>query len=162
MKLDEALKIDGALTLAQAKRWIEGDLPEPKRLLYVYGLRMPVFTSDELANADDGLVVHAAMVGEMRRVLGVLPEHWRPANATRVDEGGLEPDAVWDSDRGRIAVEFDAGRYPRKRVEVKLRHYGERYDGQVWGVLSRERIGYVQNLAQKLGVARPPVFMVEL
>ncbi|ADR37798.1 hypothetical protein Ocepr_2350 (plasmid) [Oceanithermus profundus DSM 14977] len=161
MALADLLKSDGALTLNQARRWVSGALPEPDRVLHVYGLEVPVFLSPELADADDGLVMHAAMVGEMRRILEVPATAWRAANATRTDHTGLEPDAVWNSKRGRIAVEFDAGRYPRDRVTAKLKHYDLAYDGQIWGVLRPARIGYVQRLARELGLKRPPTITVE-
>jgi len=161
MVLANLLKNDGALTLNQARRWVPGPLPEPDRVLHVYGLEVPVFLAPELADADDGLAMHAAMVGEIRRILGVPAAAWQATNATRTDRTGLEPDAVWNSSRGRIAVEFDAGRYPRNRVTAKLKHYDLAYDGQVWGVLRPARIGYVQRLAHELGLRRPPAITVE-
>ena len=161
MTLDEALSVDEAITLNQARRWLEGELPEPERVLHVYGLEVPVFVSPRLQHADDGMVVHAAMVGEMRRVLGVPPSAWLLTTAATADKAGLEPDAVWKSNQGRIAVEFDAGRYPRARVSKKLRHYARAYAGQIWGVISPQRVGYVQQLANELGVRRPPTITVE-
>lgn len=161
MTLASLLAADEAITLNQARRWLGEPLPKPERVLHVYGLRVPVFVGPKLLRADDGMIMHAAMVGEMRRSLGVLPGQWVLTTAAIADTTGLEPDALWVSSQGRIAVEFDAGRYPRERVAKKLRHYSQRYAGQIWGVLSPQRVRYVQRLARELGIRRPPTITVE-
>lgn len=161
MTLAEILAADEAITLSQARRWLGEPLPKPERVLHVYNLQVPVFVGPKLLRADDGMVMHAAMVGEMRRSLGVSPSQWVLTTAAIADTTGLEPDALWKSRQGQIAVEFDAGRYPRERVAKKLHHYSRRYAGQVWGVLSPQRVGYVHQLARELGIRRPPTITVE-
>lgn len=75
---------------------------------------------------------HLALLPEIRLRLGVPLEAWE---VEPEGKGTLRPDALWEHQGKRIAVEVDY-RYDLEKVRRKVRHYRKAYGGQVWGVTS--------------------------
>jgi hypothetical protein len=81
-------------------------------------------------------VRHLLGVAAMRKDLNVPVEQWRVT--THLDQ--VSPDAEWTSDRGMVAVEFDAGFYSPRSIQRKARTFQAAYNGGlIWGVCSKQR-----------------------
>ena len=99
---------------------------------------------------------HLAGVAEMRRMLCAPVEQWHAeASARCVAE---QPDAVWESLAGDIAIEYDAGSYSPQKIRQKICTF-ERYEDQVWGSSSRKRVRHLKRFLQEAGEFTPPIFV---
>ncbi|MDM7324926.1 MAG: hypothetical protein P3W93_008120 [Thermus sp.] len=149
-----ALEVDGVWSWGQVERWglevppeaqvVEGYLglthySKPQAVRFVVWPR--------LASLPLTTLRHMAGVGEMRLLLGVDPRDWRVYH--RQVHPLEEPDAVWFTPNGPVAVEYDAGGYSRHRVRSKGEAFRVRYVGQVWGAPVEERV-------KTLGALLPP------
>lgn len=142
-----ALDVDGVWSSGQVERW---SLEVPPSALVVEGYlglthyrkALPVrfFVKEALAHLPLTLLRHLAGVAEMRLLLGVEadPDVWRVFH--RQVHPVEEPDAVWFTPKGPVAVEYDVGSYSRDRVRTKAAAFATRYVGQVWGAPVKERV----------------------
>ena len=96
------------------------------------------------------LLRHLAGVAEMRFQLGARCDRWQRFQGREPERA--EPDALWSHGNAQVAVEFDAGSYPKKRVAAKLHAFG-RYSEQVWGAASTKRLDFLRQVAQEERVA---------
>jgi hypothetical protein len=93
----------------------------------------------KLQSMSDHSLMHLAGTGEMRRILGVRTGDSWVVNA-RHAHASEEPDAVFRSPHGEIAVEFDLGSYTMNTIQKKLEAFHDRgYLETVWGVTSLTR-----------------------
>jgi hypothetical protein len=103
------------------------------------GVLSPVRTaiiSPKPLNVEPTKVRHLLGVAAMRRDLGVPVEQWRVT--THLDK--VSPDAEWTTDRGTVAIEFDAGFYSPRSIQRKARLFQAAYNaGLIWGVCSKQR-----------------------
>lgn len=83
------------------------------------------------------LLRHLAGVGEMRHILGVRPEEWR--TDTHRIHYREQPDAYWYSQRGPIAIEYDAGSYSLVQLQRKAETFALRFAGQYWGAPTEKK-----------------------
>jgi len=65
-----------------------------------------------------------------------LPKSWKVLGHVK---GLDQPDAEFHRGDLLLATEFDTGSYTRTKIMMKMDEYRERYDGVVWGVVSRKR-----------------------
>jgi len=63
-----------------------------------------------------------------------------------------EPDGVWLTPEGPVALEYDAGAYARARVKAKGEAFARRFVGQVWGAPVPERVAYLKTLLPRARV----------
>lgn len=98
---------------------------------------------------------HLAGTTEMRHLLNADRTCWQ--SEAQVSFASEQPDALWHSPRGDVAIEFDAGSYSAKKIEQKINTF-KSFSGQVWGSSSLKRVAYLQKLLQQNGVVTPPVF----
>ena len=151
--------VDRVWTQGQVERW---SLPMPVEALEVRGyvgltyFRKPVpvrfYVHESLRHLPLTALRHLAGVAELRLRLGVPPdpEVWRVSlkQVHPIDE----PDGVWLTPRGPVAVEYDAGGYSRDRIRAKGEAFALRFVGQVWGAPIPERVrtlrGFLPPLAQ--------------
>jgi hypothetical protein len=86
---------------------------------------------------------HLAGVAEVRHVVGGVLGDWRSLAAARGQP--LTPDALWETPRGRLAIEYDAGSYSPTQIKDKAKAF-RHYAGQVWGTSSRQRVRHLWHL----------------
>jgi hypothetical protein len=147
------LSVDLAWSEEQAERWGLTPPEEAVRVAGYLGLtyyRAPepvvFYALPEVAGFPLTALRHLAGVAELRLRLGVPPD----PEAWRVSRKRLhpveEPDAVWFTPEGPVAVEYDAGGYSRARVRAKGEAFARRFVGQVWGAPVPERVAYLKAL----------------
>lgn len=148
-----SLSVDGTWSEGQVRRYslvvpkeavrVEGYLP---LTAYSREARAVFYALPEVASLPLPALRHLAGVAEMRIRLGLPPDPnlWRVSFARhhRVEE----PDAVWFTPSGPVAVEYDAGRYTRRLLTEKRRAFALRYAGQVWGAPVSERVETLKSL----------------
>jgi hypothetical protein len=148
-QLERALTCDLALTTSQVARFygLQPQALEPAGFTLTTHALAPTARSRDSAIRDVTFVTlkadaraghamrHLVGVAEVRHRLRALAHDWR------VQEYGaiITPDAVWQRDSHRIAVEFDASRYALATVHEKATYFRNAFDGQVWAVSSAER-----------------------
>lgn len=160
--LERDLEIDRALSAGQLARHHGLTLEKVQECVHVFerslapthGSRTfrPVrFVSLEgsLSGARGSELRHLAGLAEMRRMLGANPEVWRHKS----DLGGEQPDALWDSPEGAVAVEFDAGSYSPAQILAKVKYF-TRHAAQVWGSPSRIRARHLTGFLEVVGETR--------
>lgn len=148
--------VDGVWTVGQVERW-SLEVPPSARVVEGYlgfthyrkSQRVRFFVKESLAHLPLTTLRHLAGVAEMRRLLGVEadPGVWRVFH--RQVHPVEEPDAVWFTPKGPVAVEYDVGSYSRDRVRAKGAAFATRYVGQVWGTPVMERLGTLVSLLPK-------------
>lgn len=163
-KFQEALESDRAMTAAQA-RSLYRVTAKAAREAGAYVITRTVkehcnsnrnhtvrfLTHDpKVAKYDGNRLRHLAGTVALRQQLDVHPSRW-------VSDAGAAlatfvPDAVWESESGRVAVEYDAGSYSRETVMEKGRAFMEFEGGQVWGVASEGRVPFVVATLREAGV----------
>jgi hypothetical protein len=89
---------------------------------------------------------HLAGIAEMRHVLRAEPRDWRVLGHA----AQTSPDAIWTRGLEVWAIEYDAGAYTLKTVARKARAFTAGFDGQIWGVPSRERAAVVQTVLTQM------------
>ncbi|MEN2982803.1 MAG: hypothetical protein ABDH20_09865 [Thermus sp.] len=148
-----SLHTDGAWSEGQVRRWglevpkeavrVEGYLgltayarPLPVAFWVLPGLRLLPLTA----------LRHLAGVAELRLRLRVPPDPgiWRVSfrQVHPIDE----PDAVWLTPSGPVAVEYDVVSYSRRKVQAKARLFGALFVGQVWGAPVPARVATLRRL----------------
>jgi hypothetical protein len=95
---------------------------------------------------------HLAGVAEMRHILKVPPvkERWR-TDSHRI-HFREEPDAVWFSPRGPIAIEYDAGSYTTALLHRKSKTFSRRYVAQFWGAPTERKAASLRTKLSGLGL----------
>lgn len=148
-----ALHVDLAWSEGQVRRW---GLVPPEEAVRVEGYlglthyrkEAPVafYAHPRVARYPLTALRHLAGLAEMRLLLGLPPdsEVWRVSY--RRMHPVEEPDAVWLTPEGPVAVEYDAGAYSRERIRAKGEAFARRFVGQVWGVPIRERVATLKRL----------------
>jgi len=171
------LTIDLALSEGQVRRWyLPGWTPDRVRelLLEMSASGEIVFRSvwvtktarertvgqicivhtPQLLATPEGLR-HACGVAEVRRILGIPQGMWKAIAPQAVGDTG-EPDAVFRRGHTLVAVEYDAGSYSREQVLRKARAFVQRYDRQVWGAPTRQRVAWIRSLVPDAEVVCAP------
>lgn len=121
-----------------------------------YGLEVPnrIYVADKrMAYLHDHVLTHRAGVAEMRRQLGVPADsdQWEVEAKGRLDYE--EPDAVWRSPYGDVAVEYDVGTYTMRVVDKKVGTFKDRdFRGVVWGAASPQRAARLTRVLEPQGV----------
>jgi hypothetical protein len=145
--------VDRVWTEGQVRRW---NLPRPVEAVEVRGYlgstyyRKPEFVRfyvhESLRHLPLAALRHLAGMAELRLRLGAPPdpEVWRVSlkQVHPVDE----PDGVWLTPRGPVAVEYDAGGYSRNRVRAKGEAFALRFVAQVWGAPIPQRVRTLEGL----------------
>lgn len=100
----------------------------------------------ETATLETWQLRHLAGLFAARHRLGVPGADWRVTAFGRAerDRDGrwlpdCIPDAIWEADWGRIALEYDAGSHRLETVSEKARVYANNYDQQLWLAATAER-----------------------
>lgn len=164
-RLEEALESDRAMTAAQA-RSLYRVTAKAARAAGLHVITRTVkehcnsnrnhtvrfITNDpKIAKYDGNRLRHLAGAVALRQQLDVHPSRW--CSDAGAAAATFVPDAVWESGRGRVAVEYDAGSYSRETVFEKGRAFAEFEGGQVWGVASAGRLPFVREVLREAGVA---------
>jgi hypothetical protein len=97
---------------------------------------------------------HLAGLAEVRYHLGGETCHWQ-----RYAAGREAPDALWQQEDQKVAVEFDAGSYARSRLVHKALAY-TRFDRQIWATPSLARMNTLQDLFRDYGIDADVRFVV--
>lgn len=117
-----------------------------------YGLEVKtlfLLNSKRMQNMHVHRLAHAAGLAEMRQHLGVAPEpdlwHREPRSHLSYEQ----PDAIWHSSNGDVAVEYDTGSYSTNTIQKKRGTFTDRgFAATIWGVPSVKR---QQRLQQQFG-----------
>lgn len=164
----EALHCDLALSEGQIRRWYA-----PLSEREAKGLGLHVVQAFLTLSKDGGrifsvrfytpyrrvkglgphLLRHLAGVGEMRHLLGVPPSRWQ-TDTHRVHYREL-PDAYWYTDRGPVAIEYDAGSYSKEQRRRKAETFALRFLGQCWGVPTPRLAEGLERAFSELGLEVP-------
>lgn len=120
-----ALRADPSLAVHEVRLFATGtsSRSHPAQVITPRGAALP----DDLE--------HTLGVAAMRGALGVAPQGWKRVSSSAIDA----PDAVFAALGLEVAVEFDAGAYPKARVLRKASFFCGCYDRQVWGTPSAAR-----------------------
>ena len=115
-----------------------------------------ICTNDATAALEDWQLRHLAGLAAARYRLGVTGKIWTVTAFGRAlrDHGGrwlpdCIPDAIWNADWGRIAVEYDAGSHRLETVAEKVRTYAESYEQQLWLCATLERCDHLRSVLEK-------------
>ncbi len=148
-QLEHALACDLALTTSLVARFygLQPQALEPAGFTMTTHALAPTARSRDSALRDVTFVtleVDARAGHAMRHLVGVAEVRHRLQARTqdwKVHEYGaiITPDAVWQRNSSRIAVEFDASRYALSTVHEKATYFRNAFDGQVWAVSSETR-----------------------
>lgn len=109
----------------------------------------------KLARLPAASLRHLAGVAELRRLLGAPGETWFPVPATGF--GSSRPDAVWESPKGLVAIEYDAGSYGLAKLLGKMTAF-QRFERQVWGSPSRCRVAHLNGLLAEMAEGPTAIF----
>ena len=101
--------------------------------------------SSRLKRLESSSLRHLAGIAEMRHILGADTDCWTSLAAARRQP--RMPDALWETARGFVAVEYDVGSYSPCQIRKKARSFRQ-YVRQVWGTPSRERLRHLNYLLQ--------------
>lgn len=133
----------------------------PLELFTAYG-RYEVVAHPLVADYNDAMLLHLAVLAELRLTLGVAAWRWTVLQDEAVDYAGGKPDAVYvPAANALCAAEVDLGFYSLERVRKKLKAF-TRYQNSVWGVISSRRAAYLQRVASELGLPPPQVMVLPL
>lgn len=169
LRLREALQSDRAMTNRQARSLyrvtrkeaasngilITTKTVKPSAYSNEY-LTIPFLVADEaVARYSGPQLRHLAGVVELRRQLGIAPSAWSSEAAAPL--ATFVPDAVWRSEKGLVAIEYDAGSYSADTVRNKGEAFQEGYARQVWGVALKDRVPFVRGLLEEKGVTNAEV-----
>lgn len=145
-RIAQALAVDDVLTVTQLQRYFQADEEDLEVLCRAKHLIEPVHMRSTLIQAEFvGLTVdtvsrratvlaHQAATAQARLQLVIPPERWRNIKGVK-DADNIEPDAMFFTESGkRIAVEYDRGTYPMKKVTAKLLSFARDFDGTLWVV----------------------------
>jgi hypothetical protein len=149
----QALATDTVLSAAQLLRYYGLRATELHGWAHVHALQHPVHSrygldvamslylaSPRLQYAHDNVLAHRAGLAELRHQLGAPanPDVWEVEPKSNLSYE--QPDAIWTTDQGEIAVEFDTGSYAMRVVENKRETFTDRgFIRTVWGVTSHTR-----------------------
>ncbi|BDP43764.1 hypothetical protein DAETH_37330 (plasmid) [Deinococcus aetherius] len=163
----EALSHDGVISTGQLTRHYGPDehdlagtryrevLVRPIHARYGLEVKTRFYTaSQKLAGMESYELAHLAGTAELRQQLGVPPgRHWQVDKRGRLPFN--EPDAVYDSPYGPVAVEYDNGSYTLSTVQQKLEAFSDRdFKEVVWGVAGERRRATLEQKI-KASLARP-------
>jgi hypothetical protein len=117
--------------------------------------------SAALQYQDDNVLGHAAGVGEMRRVMGIRADDSFQLD-TRRRLARDTPDAIFNSDYGPVALEYDTGAYKLRTVQSKLESYVQQgYLQTIWGTANRRRVAKIERIMQREEGAKGQVILSE-
>jgi hypothetical protein len=105
--------------------------------------------SARMRHMKDPYLAHHAGLAEMRQQLGVMPDKkiWQLEPRSRLSYE--QPDALWHSPYGTVAIEYDTGSYSSLTIQKKREAFRDRgFSATVWGVPSVKR---QQRLTQAFG-----------
>ena len=83
---------------------------------------------------------HLAGVAELRRQLAASRDSWCVERRFSAET----PDALWQSCKGPVAIEFDTGSYSKTVLQKKLSAFSSLR--QIWGSPSPKRVAYLNQL----------------
>lgn len=150
--LKKALGVDRVLSLVQVRRYFSLDL-QPWEFSSI-GLHCVVlwvkprsdiarmfqymhFVSAEkyfYRSLTDTQITHLVGTAEIRLSLGIPAECWTSSASALGAQN--QPDAIYVSDQGKFAVEYDAGKYSRETISKKIDVFSDVYQGILWGTIS--------------------------
>lgn len=150
----ESLACDKALSLRQfRRRWPGVDPAGLEGVVLVEHtineatwrrkFRVAFVALEEAAALPDFALRHLAGVAEMRYALKARCEDWY-SDAARVHLDAT-PDAVWYTQEGPCAVEYDLG-YARADIRRKHAGFSRMYARQFWGVAIPSRLNHLKRL----------------
>lgn len=158
----QALAVDGVLSTQQLTRHFGLRLGDMRGVPFVSALLHPVhgryglevktrflLRAKRMQHSHIHRLAHLAGLAEMRQQLGVHPdeEAWHIEPRSRLSYE--QPDAIWHSPYGDVAIEFDTGSYSSLTIQKKRGTFKDRgFAATVWGVPSVKR---QQRLKQQFG-----------
>lgn len=158
----QALQVDTVLSRRQLERYYGLNPTDLAGVPYVetvsrpvharYGLEVPnriYLAEKKMSRLHDHDLTHRAGVAEIRHQLGAPadPNEWEVEARGRLRYE--EPDAVWRTVLGDIAIEYDTGSYTMKAVDKKVETFRDRdFMQTIWGTASDTRAA---RLSQVLG-----------
>ena len=148
------LEIDRAITERQLERHYHLDILGPPVKSFVRTVfpsasidtfqHCKIYTlSTKVTRMQSGMVLHLLGTAEMRHALGAGVEDWS-SSAHRLGQT-LIPDALWTTEHGEVAIEFDTGTYRYSLIDKKMRAF-EKYAGVIWGTPSEQRAARIHKL----------------
>lgn len=162
----QALQVDTVLSRWQLERYYGLNPTDLAGVPYVetvsrpvharYGLEVPsrIYLAEKrMARLHDHDLIHRAGVAEIRHQLGAPAD----PNAWEVEARGRlryeEPDAVWRSVLGEIAIEYDTGSYTMKAVDKKVETFRDcAFIQTIWGTTSDSRAARLSEVLGPQGV----------
>jgi hypothetical protein len=90
---------------------------------------------------------HLAGLAELRHQLEAQPETW--SRSEGLSNGKGRPDALWQREDLKLAIEFDAGGYSEKKIVKKMLAFRAWSDEQVWGSASHTHARLIERCARK-------------
>lgn len=118
-------------------------------------------SSAALQYQDDNVLGHYAGVGEMRRVMGIRADDSYKLD-TRRRLARDTPDAIFNSDYGPVALEYDTGAYKLRTVQSKLESFVQQgYLQTIWGTANRRRVAKIERIMQDEPGAKGQVILSE-
>ena len=157
-----ALATDQVLSLAQLERHFNLFEADARRLgVRVFGVAVSktkgstqqatyrfVIRKGKQAPRDGATVRHLSGTAEMRYLLGAPHDAWVSDAGRRWAKH--QPDALWTTPEGVVAIEYDAGSYDPKTIADKLMSFKAGYARQIWGTPSPARAKHLGVLARNL------------
>lgn len=158
----QALEVDSVLSRQQLQRHYGLDTGDLQGVPFVHALLHPChgryglevgtrffLASARMRHMKDPYLAHHAGLAEMRQQLGVMPDKkiWQLEPRSRLSYE--QPDALWHSPYGTVAIEYDTGSYSSLTIQKKREAFRDRgFSATVWGVPSVKR---QQRLTQAFG-----------
>ncbi len=161
------LEVDRVLSAGQVERHYRRSFPAGKDLFVFDAFLAPTHGSNDYQRVsfyalerkatrmNASSLRHLAGVAEMRRLLKAPRESWKSEAGTRF--AAEQPDALWFTPAGEVAVEYDAGSYSSKQILAKTLTF-RRYERQIWGSPSRKRVQHLSAFLLEAGEATAPLY----
>lgn len=112
---------------------------EPYRFIMQKGKRAPT---------NGATVRHITGAAELRYLLGAAHDNWVSDAGPRRAKN--KPDAIWTTQEGVIAIEYDAGSYSPRKIKNKIMSFNHSYTKQIWGTPIKSRVKAIKDLAANL------------
>lgn len=143
--IHDALLVDSVLTKEQLVTYFHADQQDLEILQSIPHIIEPVhMRSTQIFTSFFGLTIsdvnkhasflaHQVGTAQIRLQLGIDSQAWH--KTSKIAHTDIEPDAFFiTQDEKHIAIEYDRGTYPAKKVIKKLLNFTEMYDGVIWAV----------------------------
>ncbi len=166
-ELYQDLEVDRVLSLGQVERHYGQTITPQKGLFFFDSFLAPTHGSNAYARVpfvtlerkvtrmNAASLRHFAGVAEMRRLLKAPRDTWKSEAGARF--AAEQPDALWFTQGGEVAIEYDAGSYSAKQITVKAFTF-RRYERQVWGSPSRKRVRHLGAFLLEVGEDTAPLY----